>query len=103
MSIGRNPTKLSRKQIEQIQRLVKEQSRTKRLSPDNYKAALMKNLALRAKNGGKMSVTEAFKEVKKNPPKVLSKTAKKYGKKRAEKQKVAIALSKAGKSRAKRT
>ena len=103
MSVGRNPTKLSRKQIEQIQKLVKEQSRTKRLSPDNYKAALMKNLALRAKNGGKMSVTEAFKEVKKNPPKVLSKTAKKYGKKRAEKQKVAIALSKAGKSRAKRT
>lgn len=103
MSIGRNPTKLSRKQIQQLQKLVKEQSRTKRLSPDNYKAALMKNLALRAKNGGKMSVTEAFKEVKKNPPKVLSKTAKKYGKKRAEKQKVAIALSKAGKSRAKRT
>jgi len=59
MSIGRNPTKLSRKQIEQIQKLVKEQSRAKRLSPDNYKAALMKNLALRAKNGGKMSVTEA--------------------------------------------
>ena len=103
MSIGRNPTKLSRRQIQQLQKLVKEQSRTKRLTPDNYKAALMKNLALRAKNGGKMSVTEAFKEVKKNPPKVLSKTAKKYGKKRAEKQKVAIALSKAGKSRAKRT
>ena len=102
MSIGRNPTKLSRKQIEQIQKLVKKQSRQKRLTPENYRAALMKNLALRAKNGGKMSVSAAFKELKKNPPKVLGKTAKKYGKKRAEKQKVAIALSKAGKTRPKR-
>ena len=49
-----------------------------------------------------MSVSAAFKELKKNPPKVLGKTAKKYGKKRAEKQKVAIALSKAGKTRPKR-
>jgi len=98
-----DPTKLSKKQIQQLQQLVKEEGRKKRLTPDNYKAALMKNIPMRAKEGGKMSVKAAFDEMKKNPPKVLSKTAKKYGKKRAEKQKIAIALSKAGKSRPKRT
>ena len=47
----------------------------------------------------KMSLKAAFKEVKKNPPKILAKTRKKSGKKKAEKQKIAIALSKAGRSR----
>lgn len=94
---------LNRKQIQQLQQLVKEQSRKKKLTPDNYLSALMKNIPIRAKSGGKMSVEKAFKEVKDNPPKILSKTAKKYGKKRAEKQKIAIALSKSGKSRPKRT
>ncbi len=94
---------LSRQQIQQLQQLVKQQSRKKRLTPTNYLNSLMKNVVQTRAKGGKMSVDEAFKEVKKNPPKVLKKTAKKHGKKRAEKQKIAIALSKAGKSRTKRT
>jgi hypothetical protein len=40
-------------------------------------------------------VSAAFHEVKHNPPKVLAKTRKKSGKKRARKQQIAIALSKA--------
>lgn len=94
---------LTRQQIQQLQELVKQQSRKKRLTPTNYLQGLMKNVVQTRKSGGKMSVKEAFKEVKDNPPKVVRKTAKKYGKKRAEKQKVAIALSKAGKSSPKRT
>ena len=95
--------KLTRQQIEQLQQLVKKQSRNKRLNPTNYMASLMKNVVQTRSGGGKMSVDKAFKEVKENPPKILKKTAKKHGKKRAQKQKVAIALSKAGKSRPKRT
>ena len=95
--------KLTRQQIQQLQQLVKKQSRKKRLTPTNYLSSLMKNVVQTRAKGGKMSVDEAFKELKKNPPKVLKKTAKKHGKKRAEKQKIAIALSKAGKSRTKRT
>ena len=93
---------LTRQQIQQLQQLVKQQSRKKRLTPTNYLSSLMKNVVQTRAKGGKMSVDEAFKELKKNPPKVVKKTAKKYGKKRAEKQKIAIALSKAGKSRSKR-
>ncbi|HEY7195536.1 MAG TPA: hypothetical protein VH439_17465 [Gemmatimonadales bacterium] len=37
----------------------------------------------------------AFHEVKQNPPKILAKTRKKKGKKKANKQRIAIALSKA--------
>jgi len=40
----------------------------------------------------------AFSEVKANEPGVVGKTRKKFGKKRAAKQKVAIALSKARKA-----
>lgn len=40
-------------------------------------------------------VKAAFSEVKKNPPKVLAKTKKKSGTAQANKQRVAIALSKA--------
>ena len=94
---------LTRQQIQQLQQLVKQQSRKRRLTPTNYLSSLMKNVVQARAKGGKMSVKEAFKEVKENPPKVVKKTAKKYGKKRAEKQKIAIALSKAGKSRTKRT
>ena len=38
------------------------------------------------------------KEIKENPPKVLEKTRRKKGKKAAEKQRVAILLSKARKA-----
>jgi len=94
---------LIRQQIQQLQQLVKQQSRKKRLTPANYMSSLMKNVVQMRADGGKMSVKKAFKEVKDNPPKILKKTAKKHGKKRAQKQKVAIALSKAGKTRPKRT
>ncbi len=40
-------------------------------------------------------VQKAFKEVKKNEPAIVGETRRKKGKKAAEKQKVAIALSKA--------
>lgn len=49
----------------------------------------------------KMTVKSAFKEMKKNPPAILAKTKAKKGKKAAQKQKIAIALSKAGKSKRK--
>ena len=96
-------SRLSRRQIEQLQKLVKQQSRKKKLTPPNFAQQLMKNVVQMRAKGGKMSVDKAFKELKDNPPKILKKTAKKHGKKRAQKQKVAIALSKAGKTRPKRT
>jgi hypothetical protein len=40
-------------------------------------------------------VETAFHEMKRNPPRTLSRTAKKYGAARAEKQRVAIGLNKA--------
>lgn len=42
-------------------------------------------------------IEAAGHEMKENPPKQLAKTAKKFGKKRARKQKIAIMLSKARK------
>jgi len=45
----------------------------------------------------KMGVKKAFSEMKENPPAQLAKTKKKFGAKRAAKQKVAIALNKARK------
>jgi len=38
---------------------------------------------------------EIFREMKHNPPKVLAKTRRKSGAKRANKQRIAIAMSKA--------
>ena len=40
-------------------------------------------------------------EMKMNPPRILAKTRRKFGKRRAEKQRVAILMSKAGMSRRK--
>jgi len=40
-------------------------------------------------------VKAAFHEIKKNPPRVLAKTRKKFGAEAAEKQRIAIGLSKA--------
>jgi len=46
-----------------------------------------------------MSILESIgHELKENPPKILKKTARKKGKKQAEKQRVAILLSKAQKA-----
>ena len=49
----------------------------------------------------KQVLSKFGKEMKKNPPKILAKTAKKKGKKQAEKQRVAILLSKARRAGAK--
>lgn len=46
-------------------------------------------------------IEAAGHEMKVNPPKILAKTQKKFGKKRMEKQKVAIMLSKAREAGAK--
>ena len=46
-----------------------------------------------------MSKAAAFHEMKANPPAILAKTAKKSGAARANAQRVAIALSKAGMSK----
>jgi hypothetical protein len=46
-----------------------------------------------------MSKSAAFHEVKANPPAILAKTAKKSGAAQANRQRIAIALSKAGLSK----
>ena len=46
----------------------------------------------------KQAIESAGREMKVNPPKQLAKTAKKFGKADANKQRVAIMLSKARKS-----
>lgn len=46
-----------------------------------------------------MTKSEAFHEVKANPPAILAKTAKKSGAGQARKQAIAIALSKSGMSK----
>lgn len=46
----------------------------------------------------KAATKNAFDEMKANPPAILAKTAKKKGKKAAEKQRVAIGLNKARKA-----
>lgn len=49
-------------------------------------------------SGSQDKVHAAFTEIKKNPPKILAKTKKKKGAAQANKQRVAIALSKAKKA-----
>ena len=46
----------------------------------------------------KNAVKAAFQEVFKKTPKIVKKTAKKFGKARAEKQRIAIALAKGRKA-----
>lgn len=41
-------------------------------------------------------LARAFKELKKTPPRILAKTAKRKGKKAANRQRIAIAMRKAG-------
>lgn len=48
------------------------------------------------KRGGRMKLDAAFRELKANPPKILAKTAANEGAGMANKQRVAIAMSKAG-------
>lgn len=58
-------------------------------------------MAKKALKESQKKIKKAFSEVKKNPPSILAKTRRKYGAKRAEKQRIAIALSKARKAGAK--
>ena len=53
------------------------------------------------KTKSKKILSRVGKELKKNPPKILAKTTKKKGKAQAQKQRVAILLSKARKAGAK--
>lgn len=47
----------------------------------------------------KRKLASAFHAMGKKPPKILAKTARKFGKARANKQRIAIAFSKAGEHR----
>ena len=47
---------LTRQQIQQLQQLVRQQSRKKKLTPTNYLSSLMKNVVQTRAKGGKMSV-----------------------------------------------
>jgi hypothetical protein len=49
-------------------------------------------------NGTRDALEKAGHEIKVNPPKILARTAAKYGPERARKQRIAIMLSKARKS-----
>ena len=110
-------TKLSMQQIKNLQKMIKSQKLKKRrdaelIDPSGLNKLLMGRLAKSKKlkrpnvnplqmaaKGGSMSTKAAFREVNRNEPKAVAKTRKKHGRKRAQKQKIAIALSKAGRSR----
>ena len=108
---------LDRSQIKALQKMLKMQRQTKlkekrKIDP----ASLRKYFAQRlpqtkslqrqkvsplqlAAKGGSMSLRAAFREVNTNEPKAVKQTRKKHGSKRAQKQKIAIAYSKAGRSK----
>tara|TARA_B100000470_G_C19757300_1_gene376598 strand:+ start:627 stop:971 length:345 start_codon:yes stop_codon:yes gene_type:complete len=110
-------TKLSMQQIKNLQTQMRLQKLKKRrdaelIDPAGLNKLIMGRLAKSKKlkrpnvnplqmaaKGGSMSTKAAFREVNRNEPKAVAKTRKKHGRKRAQKQKIAIALSKAGRSR----
>jgi hypothetical protein len=110
-------TKLSMQQIKNLQKQMRAQKLKKRrdaelIDPAGLNKLIMGRLAKSKKlkrpnvnplqmaaKGGSMSTKAAFREVNRNEPKAVAKTRKKHGRKRAQKQKIAIALSKAGRSR----
>jgi len=110
-------TKLSMQQIKNLQKQMRAQKLKKRrdaelIDPAGLNKLIMGRLAKSKKlkrpnvnplqmaaKGGSMSLKAAFREVNRNEPKAVAKTRKKHGRKRAKKQKIAIALSKAGRSR----
>ena len=103
-------------QIKNLQKMIKSQKLKKRrdaelIDPSGLNKLIMGRLAKSKKlkrpnvnplqmaaKGGSMSLRSAFREVNTNEPKAVKKTRKKHGKKRAQKQKIAIAYSKAGRS-----
>jgi hypothetical protein len=108
---------LTADQIKKLQRQMRQQRLKKRrgaelIDPSGLNKLIMQRLAKSKKlkprganplqmaaKGGSMSLKAAFREVNRNEPKAVAKTRKKHGRKRAKKQKIAIALSKAGRSR----
>lgn len=108
---------LDKSQIKALQKMLKMQRQTKRKEKRKIDPAalrqyfaqrLPKTKALQrgkvsplqlAAKGGSMSLRAAFREVNTNEPKAVKKTRKKHGSKRAQKQKIAIAYSKAGRSK----
>ena len=110
-------TKLSMQQIKNLQKQMRAQKLKKRRDAELIDPAGLNNLIMgrlakskklkrpnvnplqMAAKGGSMSTKAAFREVNRNEPKAVAKTRKKHGRKRAQKQKIAIALSKAGRSR----
>ena len=63
---------------------------------------MAKKLSKGGKTVQKSMLQSAGHEMKVNPPKILAHTAKKFGKDKAAKQKVAIMFSKAGQSKKKK-
>ena len=109
--------RFSAEQIKKLQKQMKLQKQQKRrqaslIDPQAINKSLMSKLIKSrqlkrgqpnplqmAAKGGSMSLKSAFKEVNRNEPKAVAKTRKKHGKRRAKKQKIAIAYSKAGRGR----
>ena len=109
--------KFSTQQIKNLQKMMKMQKQQKNRQAEKIDSAainkslmakLIKSQKLKrpqinplkmAAKGGSMSLKAAFKEVNRNEPKAVTKTRKKHGKRRAQKQKIAIAYSKAGKGK----
>jgi hypothetical protein len=91
-------------EIKKIKKLLAIKGKSGKLDPGVIRTELAKlqrgSIIQRRKIGGsvnKPKLSKAFKELKKNPPFVLRKTRRKKGKARANKQRVAIAYSKARK------
>ena len=109
--------KFTPEQIKNLQKMMKMQKQQKSakarsIDTQNINKSLMSKLIKSQKlkrpqinplqmaaKGGSMSLKSAFKEVNRNEPKAVKKTRKKHGKRRAQKQKIAIAYSKAGKGK----
>ena len=107
-----SPTQIKALQAQMKQQKLKKRRTSELMDPASLNKLIMqrlaksKNLKPRGANplqmaakGGSMSTKAAFREVNRNEPKAVAKTRKKHGRKRAQKQKIAIALSKAGRGR----
>ena len=107
-----SPTQIKALQAQMKQQKLKKRRTSELIDPASLNKLIMQRLAKSKKikprganplqmvaKGGSMSTKAAFREVNRNEPKAVAKTRKKHGRKRAQKQKIAIALSKAGRGR----
>ena len=107
-----SPTQIKALQAQMKQQKLKKRRTSELIDPSSLNKLIMQRLAKSKKlkrrganplqmaaKGGSMSTKAAFREVNRNEPKAVAKTRKKHGRKRAQKQKIAIALSKAGRGR----